>query len=602
FLYIAVGAMYFILAVMFLTAGVKFLFRIVVLWFLIMVSPLAFLSKTTTISEKYYDLWQHKLITHTFYPVVFLFIFLFIALFMGTLNSEGGIIGGLFGQLERMNTSEQGIAGLAAMVANVAIRLGFVVAMLYIGMKAADTVGVYGAGAAKALTGFVSRKGTSAFFGSSAWAMRNSLGWAGNRFATSTTGRNLYAKGGLLGRTFVRGTGALGRQSFAVRGAPGVRKGLGLVGVDTTEATGKGGYQAAFDARVKRREAAASQLKPSKRQVEEAQEKAIKEMSEEDQIGLRTAANRYAELLKDENATKTQRKEAKDAFKRFADPVAKRAKEIAGADNDKVFADSLDKRSWRNMWKVQRVGFLSRADNEVATRIRGADSDAERMNMILKKMDVEPLTIIRPTRPQIDDTDDDDDDTPTPPRGGSPGRGGPSSTPAGGGGGTPRGGGGPTGGGPRVGGGGGGPTAGGPRAGGGGSAFTEAAGTKDAVQKFEEEHLERLNEIGDRIATQQEKIAHSLDTLGTKLAPQQPRPATSFVAPTAPKASVPGTRENSAAVAEEMRKLRSSLRQGIKEGFSDVSQKLDTIDLNQPKPPPAQNPPDTKDENTDAHA
>lgn len=140
---------------MLLAAGVKFLFRVVVLWFLIIVSPLAFLAKTITPTETYYNRWQEMLIKHTFYPVVFLFIFLFIAVFMNTFNADGGLIAGLFSDLGRMSQGDSGgIAYLAANIANVAVRMGFVVAMLYIAMQAADKVGVIGAGAAKKVTGW----------------------------------------------------------------------------------------------------------------------------------------------------------------------------------------------------------------------------------------------------------------------------------------------------------------------------------------------------------------------------------------------------------------------------------------------------------------
>jgi hypothetical protein len=45
FIYIAGGAILFIIAASFLAAGIKFLVRIVVLWFAIIASPLALVAK-----------------------------------------------------------------------------------------------------------------------------------------------------------------------------------------------------------------------------------------------------------------------------------------------------------------------------------------------------------------------------------------------------------------------------------------------------------------------------------------------------------------------------------------------------------------------------
>lgn len=192
FLYIAVGAMYLMLAAMFLTAGVKFLVRVVVLWFLIIASPLAFLAKTTTLTTTYYDRWQKLLIAHTFYPVVFLFIFLFIALFMNSLNpgnATGGLIGGLFSDLRQLSASSNigGISYIAANIANVAIRLGFVIAMLYIGMRIADTVGVMGGSAAAKITGWAS--------GAVRTGLRYGPGWAAGAAYRNTVAAGANAMG-----------------------------------------------------------------------------------------------------------------------------------------------------------------------------------------------------------------------------------------------------------------------------------------------------------------------------------------------------------------------------------------------------------------------
>ncbi len=177
-LYIAIGAAYFILAAMFLAVGVKFLVRIVVLWFLIIASPLAFVCKAMpdkTGVSGWYDRWQHELVSHAFYPAFFLFIFFFISTVMAGLNTSNGLLGGLATDLKNMSQNQDisGVLFIMSAIANVGIRLGFVVAMLYIALKASETMGVRGAAAANKLTTFA--------FGSAGKLASAPIGFAGRR-------------------------------------------------------------------------------------------------------------------------------------------------------------------------------------------------------------------------------------------------------------------------------------------------------------------------------------------------------------------------------------------------------------------------------------
>src|SRR6185437_13020496 len=76
FLYIAAAMILWALTVTFVTVGVKFLTRIVVLWFLIIFSPLAFVAWAVPQFKSYFARWRSMLISHAFYPVAFMFIFL----------------------------------------------------------------------------------------------------------------------------------------------------------------------------------------------------------------------------------------------------------------------------------------------------------------------------------------------------------------------------------------------------------------------------------------------------------------------------------------------------------------------------------------------
>lgn len=236
FLYIAIGACYFILAAMFLAVGVKFLMRIVVLWFLIIASPLAFVAKAIpgrpNISS-WYDTWQNELVKHAFYPAFFLFIFFFISTIMESLGSSNGILGGLAADLSRLSADNQlgSFIFIASSVANVAIRLGFVIAMLFIALKASEKMGVRGAEAAQKFTTFAFGQTGRLASAPLGYAGRQTFGRIGNAVANSSKkfennallSTNRIARAGWRGlAATTSGTGnRLGKATYDPRNAPG---------------------------------------------------------------------------------------------------------------------------------------------------------------------------------------------------------------------------------------------------------------------------------------------------------------------------------------------------------------------------------------------
>jgi len=160
FLYIAAGIMFWLISVMFVTVGAKFLIRVVVLWFLIIASPLALVARAVPQLRKYFTQWRDLLVSHAFYPVMFMFIFLILTNFANQMSctTNGvavpnctGLINDIFNSLSVANNSSSAVATIGYAVANVGIRLGFVLIILYLGIKAADSVSVMGAkGAEKA--------------------------------------------------------------------------------------------------------------------------------------------------------------------------------------------------------------------------------------------------------------------------------------------------------------------------------------------------------------------------------------------------------------------------------------------------------------------
>lgn len=236
FIYIGVGAAYFILAAMFFAVGIKFLVRIVILWLLIVASPLAFVAKAipgrSDISA-WYDTWQTNLFSHAFYPAFFLLIFLFISTVLQGLSSDGNILQSLAGDLQKLG-SDQSLGGfvfIATSLANVAIRLGFVVALLYAALKASEHLGVQGANLASKATSFAFGQTGRLASAPVGWMGRRTLGWTGNKMVDTSKkfenrallASNALSKAGWRGLRNVTGVPGekLGKASYDPRNAPG---------------------------------------------------------------------------------------------------------------------------------------------------------------------------------------------------------------------------------------------------------------------------------------------------------------------------------------------------------------------------------------------
>lgn len=208
-LYVFAGGMYFILAAAFFAAGLKFLIRIAVLWLTIIASPLALIAKASQRFEKQFDQWQETLITHAFYPAVFLFIFWIISLF-----ADGLKIDSAFKDfLQNPGGAEAGITASISLIADISIRLGFVAIMLFLGIKAADSIGVMGAQAAKSF-------GNKFSFGTGGWVGRQTLGRAGLAASRSEAVRS-WASRSAAGGAVLRSAKFLSGSSFDMRGLPG---------------------------------------------------------------------------------------------------------------------------------------------------------------------------------------------------------------------------------------------------------------------------------------------------------------------------------------------------------------------------------------------
>ncbi len=183
FIYVALGAILFILAAAFFTVGIKFIIRTAVLWLILISAPLAFIAKTLKQSESYYKKWQDALIMHVFYPAVFLFVFYILTLFMDELSRGGtlSVIEQTFDEAGKLQANAPGLAALVPIIATIVVKLGFVIALLYIGLKAADQMGVMGSQLASKIGGKVPFMGGLKSYGRvGGVGFQRTLGWAGS--------------------------------------------------------------------------------------------------------------------------------------------------------------------------------------------------------------------------------------------------------------------------------------------------------------------------------------------------------------------------------------------------------------------------------------
>jgi hypothetical protein len=227
FLFIAFGFMMVMLAGAFFAAGWKFLLRIISLWLAIVVAPLALVAWSF---EKgghggghgggYFAQWRTMLISNAFYPALFLFILLLISNFMQS-SKEGGFGGG-FLEAALSPGNNVGLGAIVVIIANIAVKMGVLFAMLYFALEASKYFDKQIQGAS-----WANRAGNNTAFGGLAGLLRLGVG-GGSRIISNSR----FAKEGSPLRAF----SPLTRASFDVRRLPGASR------LDLGEPGGEGGF------------------------------------------------------------------------------------------------------------------------------------------------------------------------------------------------------------------------------------------------------------------------------------------------------------------------------------------------------------------------
>lgn len=258
--YISAAAMFWMLFFAFITVGIKFMLRIVGLWFVLISSPLAFVARAVPTSgvSSFFKKWLDMLVQFSFYPAIFLFIyFVLTKISAGILTTNTSGTGSIFDSV--LNTASTATVATEAtsvgtVVASVGIRLGLIIAVLYVGLKVSDWIVKEGSGMANLITGKV----FSGAIGGAAFLGRNGIGSAGALIAknsTLATSKNAFAQ------ALWRGGRLASRSSFDLRGIPGVNTAAGILGgdvlrgkrLDIGKAGGEGGIYKQDKEREKKR-------------------------------------------------------------------------------------------------------------------------------------------------------------------------------------------------------------------------------------------------------------------------------------------------------------------------------------------------------------
>lgn len=352
-IYFAVAAFFWMLFFAFIQVGIKFLLRIVALWFLLMASPLAFVARTMHNTEGYFKKWLTLLIQYALYPAIFMFMFLMLTRFSSAIMTSGvSGGGGIFNGISDSILSAKGAGAdtysvVIAAIASVGIRMGFLIALLYVSLRVADWVctetsslAATVSGAAGAGMGKVVQAGAAG----SAWTARQTVG-RGAYAASRSQLVNRFAARSSLG-TALKGTlASVGSAQLDVRNAPG----SGLLGkgaelaygskIDVGTPGGKGGFAKSVENRKKQIEERAKAFKGDAVDVRKAKKAAIAAFDKENGAGAYN--DRIAKLAQQINNAK--KLESSYTAKAAKTGGATSARYQAAAQDAKTMAEKASK-------------------------------------------------------------------------------------------------------------------------------------------------------------------------------------------------------------------------------------------------------------------
>ncbi len=453
FIYCIVAIALMVLGATFLVVGIKFLLRMVALWFVIIMAPLAFVARALANNAKavgYFNQWFGLLIKNAFYPAFFLAMFWLINLFASDMGSgSGALVQSTMAVLANAGSGSVPNASLiGTTAANVGVKMAIIIGMLYYALKLSDFASGQGSAMTSQALGWTGRTIAGAplrgAFGMTGWAGRGTIGRAGAWVAerpgliNSAAANNVFARGALSTAK------TLSKKTFDPRALSSVATTADKIGINAGKAA-PGGYKDLFDARVKRRVEAPGKYKLSAAAVASAQQsemdKFVASLTPEKRTELQAKKDAYDKAYKareaaaqayqdnpekDDNkkalgVAKEQESAAKKALNGQMSGFNDRMKVVSGSQNAENYAKAIESRNWKNAWGVANGGMpfmIPAADKEAARQIRAKKNDTERLfdivDLSLQRHPAAPGTPPAPN-PTPDQTPPPPGPTPTPP-------------------------------------------------------------------------------------------------------------------------------------------------------------------------------------------
>ncbi len=388
-IYLVVAAMFWMLIFAFVHVGVKFLLRIVGLWLIIIASPLALLAKVLPKTEPFYNEWQNWLIKLSFYPAIFLFMFYIMSLFVRGLATDNKLVAAVFNGSNAAVGTEAGAAPLVSAIANVSIRLGLIIAVMYITLKVADWVVHEGSSRVTQITGLAGR----AALGTTSFAGRLIFGGIGSS-ALQAGSRAAYRNGNTgLAATLWRGGSFLANRSFDIRNVPGTGRVANVLSRTDIRSAATGidvgkGFKGGFGTHLKTAKGWIDRWQTSKKEVREQIKKSL------EKVEARETVHRYAKLeTYNMDSIDTELKDIDDKFRnRGMDPNVMTEPRKEELKAKKAEIESIEKKSWSEL-KTEHLKITDNVQKLKTTQV--IDLKGKDIESIIKQLSDKQLEAIK---------------------------------------------------------------------------------------------------------------------------------------------------------------------------------------------------------------
>ena len=254
-----------IAAFVFFAIALMFIIRFVVLIFVLILSPIAFIAFILPQAEKYRKQWVDALTGQAFFaPIYFMLTWIVIVVSRGLLPSTGGSMAdALSGTIGASSQAQAPTADELQILLNFIIMIALLISSLMIAKEWANKAG----GAVSGITKWATGAAGGATLGLAGRFGRGTFGRAGGALSESEGLKDAVAKGGVKGmaaRLALATTRKTAGYSFDVRGT-----GIGDV-LDAGKAQ-KGGFTKDLEEKIKAEKKYADSLKPSNLLVAKAE-------------------------------------------------------------------------------------------------------------------------------------------------------------------------------------------------------------------------------------------------------------------------------------------------------------------------------------------